>query len=295
MKSKTKNIPLKVIKIIIAVLAVLFIFYKIDYQTLNTINYTNFKFIFLVFLLMFFNWGIESYKWKLLINSFLNFKYILAVRSVISGVATSIFTPNRVGEFVGRLSFIPKEHIPKAIVSEIYGSLSQSFVTITAGLLALLSNHELTSQIKTDNTLIITTLTLVTIAILLILYKQKKLKEIIKLFKDISFGLILKITALSILRYFIFVLQFYLILRSLHFSPEIAQTFYAISIFYFLMMFLPVFTITEPGVRIGVSLLVFPFFNIPDNISLLAISLLWLINIAIPAIAGAVIFASSKK
>ena len=58
------------------------------------------------------NWSIEAIKWRLLIKKMQPITFIEALKGVLSGVAVGTFTPNRIGEFGGRILYL-KEHLLK--------------------------------------------------------------------------------------------------------------------------------------------------------------------------------------
>ena len=63
-------------------------------------------YIALVFLLMLLNWLIETWKWKLAIRKVQQVSLLKAFKAVLSGVSFSTTTPNRVGEYAGRVLFL---------------------------------------------------------------------------------------------------------------------------------------------------------------------------------------------
>ena len=59
-----------------------------------------------VILLMFINWAIEAFKWKLAIRAIQQVSFTKAFRAVLSGVSFSVSTPNRMGEYLDRKSVV---------------------------------------------------------------------------------------------------------------------------------------------------------------------------------------------
>ena len=91
----------------------------------------------IVFFLMILNWMIEAQKWKYLIQFEEPVSFARAFRGVLTGTAISFFTPNRVGEFAGRILVLKPEHRIRGALATLVGSVSQLLVTILTGLLAL--------------------------------------------------------------------------------------------------------------------------------------------------------------
>jgi len=286
----------QLLKLLISSIAVIYLFHKININELKQIKTANYNILLIPLALMPLNWLIESLKWKISLKNIYNISFKNAVKSVLAGITTSIFTPNRIGEFIGRLSFIPSNKLAQATASEIINSVTQSVTTVVAGVVAfvLFPNFIQTAipdiKINTNKILIITTILLLIIMFLISVFKKKQVKKIVKTLQNFKTSALLKITALSIIRFLIFLIQFFIILKFLQTETNIFLSSAALSIFYFLMMFLPVLTIAEPGLRISIAIITFPFFGIPETIASVSVSLLWLINIAIPVLVGAILF-----
>jgi hypothetical protein len=92
----------------------------------------------LVFLLMFLNWGLESLKWKLLLKPLESIRFTKAFKSVFAGCSITMITPNRTGEFGGRILFVEAENRIKAISTNILGSISQMLITSILGCVGLI-------------------------------------------------------------------------------------------------------------------------------------------------------------
>ena len=84
-------------------------------------------------LLMLLNWGIEALKWSLLIRKIEKVSFIRSFKAVLTGVAVSSFTPNRVGDYFGRVFILKKAARIEGVFITILGSMSQLLVTFLAG------------------------------------------------------------------------------------------------------------------------------------------------------------------
>ena len=92
----------------------------------------------LVFVLMFINWSLEALKWKISVQSVQPVSFFRSLKAIFSGVSFSITTPNRVGEYFGRMLYMNEGNRLKIISLTILGSMSQLIVTILFGLSGLL-------------------------------------------------------------------------------------------------------------------------------------------------------------
>ena len=93
--------------------------------------------LFAVLLLMILNWLVESVKWKYLISKLETVSIWLSIKAIFLGVTVSVFTPNRVGEFGGRIFCLKKADHIKAVLCTMLGNLSQLLATVLFGSLAL--------------------------------------------------------------------------------------------------------------------------------------------------------------
>ena len=64
--------------------------------------------------------------------------FFRSLKAIFSGVSFSVTTPNRIGEYFGRMLYMNEGNRLKVISLTILGSLSQLIVTILFGLLGLL-------------------------------------------------------------------------------------------------------------------------------------------------------------
>ena len=144
MANSTKKQSLKIIswliKIAIIALAVWFIYKEVFakndiLQSLRKIldnPLENPQFL-LVLLLVFVNWGFEALKWKSLIDKIEKISLPRAFKAIFSGVTVSIFTPNRAGEYVGRIFHLEKADRINAVLITMVCSVAQLMVTSSAG------------------------------------------------------------------------------------------------------------------------------------------------------------------
>jgi hypothetical protein len=77
----------------------------------------------LVIALTFVNWGIESRKWQLLMRLLQPMSFLTAVKSVLCGVTLSLNTPNRIGEYGGRVLFVEEGKRIQSVSLSIAGSI----------------------------------------------------------------------------------------------------------------------------------------------------------------------------
>ena len=92
----------------------------------------------LVFLMMFFNWLVEAIKWKFLIAKIEKVSMLTSLRAVFSGITVSVFTPNRIGEYGGRVFCLEKADRMQGVLITVLGSMAQLLTTIFFGSMGIL-------------------------------------------------------------------------------------------------------------------------------------------------------------
>jgi len=139
------------------------------------------------------------------------------------------------------------------------------------------------------------------LAILNVSTIQRKLK-FIKWFKfadstqQLSFSkmLLLKLVVLSMLRYFVFSFQFYLVYRVLSLPMPVMQMASSIAVYFMLTSLIPMISFIEPAIRAAIALFVFNQVNDSYISVVLSATLLWFINVVLPSIIGYLIILKAK-
>jgi uncharacterized membrane protein YbhN (UPF0104 family) len=123
--------------------------------------------------------------------------------------------------------------------------------------------------------------------------KVKQYGEVFSLFTKKELLLVL---LYSLCRYVIFIAQFYLLLLLFGVKIPLCETMIMTAMLYLVMAAIPTFAFTELGIRGSVAVyFIGMYFEIHDpaganDLGILAAStVLWLINLAIPALAGALL------
>lgn len=256
--------------------------FKWDFQT--------FSLAFLVFCLMIFNWLIEALKWKWLIQPFQSTGVSSSFRAVLMGTSTALFTPNRMGDFIGKLSVVSPKNRTRGLVAAVYSSSSQLLITLIMGLVGLVwmtyNKHE------TGFADLLMPFVVLIVFLGLMAYYLRSMPRFLTFrlwrlwSKGPTTGLKTRVLVLSALRYGVFSFQFILLLSffGAGLSTELALA--KIALFYLLISAIPATFWGELGVKESVAVWIFS--DVVFNGSLLlAVTLsLWTINLAIPAVFG---------
>ncbi|PLX12427.1 MAG: hypothetical protein C0594_02470 [Marinilabiliales bacterium] len=305
-----------VIKLVIIVLSYGYIIYKLTIskdaiaELFHTVSDGVLFFMILLFLLMTANWLVETAKWFLLTKSIEKQRFWSLFAAVLSGVGVSIFTPGRVGQFAGRIIFLKEENRAKGITASISGSVAQWFTTIIMGFLGLLYfafiNELFLHEIWQKNVLVIVVMVL--IAVLFFGYLNirivdrlvqrvsflNRFRASVSLLRDYSRRNLLYVLLLSIIRYGIFMVQFYLVFNILGIDIEAFTCFAIVSIMFLGTAILPLTGAVEPGVKGSVLSIMGEMLMIKSTGLLLVPMIVWMINLMIPAIIGNVLFSKTK-
>ena len=271
--------------------------------------------LWIVVLLMFVNWGIEAKKWHLLINNIQQFSFYKAVKSVLAGCSITMLTPNRVGEFGGRILYVDNINKIKAISLTIVGSISQLLVTLLMGCFGLF----FFKYFSNDNSNILVILphfwqsfimsVSVSVTLILLLFylrlnlvvklieKVPVLQNFIKhisVLQEFNNMQLIQILSLSCLRYLVFVLQYVLLLQVIQIQITGLLAFMLITIFYLFMAIVPTFGFIELPVRMGASWEILKLYT-TNEIGVGAVALgIWIINLVLPALIGSILILSNK-
>jgi len=263
--------------------------------------------------LMIANWSIETIKWKLAIQKIQRISFFTAFKAVLSGVSFSVTTPNRVGEYLGRVLYMEEGKRIKAISLTIAGSMSQLLITLLMGMVGLLilrtpmENSGMISSFWMD---VLLYGIFPTLAILTLIYFKlpwlvsridrlpgvKEYSWVMEALEDFNATLLLQLLSLSAVRFFVFIVQYYLLFRLFDVHVSLGQCWSAVSVSFLVMAVIPTIALfTDLGLRGKVSLKLLGLFsNNSLGIGLTAVSI-WFINLVIPALAGSLLILGIKK
>ena len=245
------------------------------------------------------NWLLESLKWKLIVSAKKNISLKQAIACVLAGVTTGTATPNRIGEFAGRIFLIDDENRFDFLLLSFVSSFCQVVVTIIFGLAGFfLMLREDVIHIP-GGALISFSIVVFLFCLLpfFIRFIPVKMKTKIKTLLEFPAKKLIGALLLSAIRYFVYATQFVLLFSMFnHHNPPpydqdyfpIVKIFLLVFISYFVVTILPDFSFTEVFVRGTVAGTVF---NSSCNEAVFSVAfgvavLLWTINVAVPSLAG---------
>jgi hypothetical protein len=269
----------------------------------------------LAIVLMLLNWGIEARKWQVVIRKIQPISFFQSWKAIHAGLTLAFFTPNRTGEYVGRVLYIQEGKRIQAVSLTIVCSMAQLLVTWLAGIAGILYlKWYLAQQAGADSSLLfwlnaVLFITIGAAVILTLLYFRlswlvrwiEKIPKIerfigwIRVLDDFNATILLRILSLSIVRYAVFIGQYYLLFAAFMVPLNVPQVIGSVSVVFLVLSIVPtIAVITELGVRWKASMEVVRIFS--ENLAgILAASLaIWIINLVIPALIGSLLILGIK-
>ena len=260
------------------------------------------------------NWGIEARKWQLAIRAVQVISFRKAFKAIFTGTTLAFFTPNRMGEYMGRILYIDDGNRIKAISLTIICSMAQLLVTLAAGItgMVFLRNHLISRSESNSSAPWIDFsigLIVVVVFVLALLYfrlgwvtklvrrtpRINKYVAYVNVLDNFNATVLLRILSLCLFRYAVFVLQYFLFFQLFKVEVNWWQTFWSISVVFLILAIVPsIALLTELGIRWKASIDLVTLFS--SNITgILATSLaMWLINLVIPALIGSLLILGIK-
>lgn len=263
----------------------------------------NWWFLVFTILLIPVNWGLETRKWLSLLPANFGLGFWQSLRAVLVGVAISIITPNRIGEYGGRILLVKGRKRWDAVLATLVGSMAQLLVLLSGGIFGLLvyGGRHLDFPASQYNAALVI-VGLLVIAGLYIFFNiarfERYLKPLTRRFKWVKHLLRIRVysrkkllsgLAWAALRYLTYVVQYLLILRFFGVEPPVLQGLAAIATIYLIQTSVPLPPLIAIFARGEIAILIWSVFS-SDAGSILAASLsLFILNLSVPALLGSAI------
>lgn len=261
---------------------------------------TQFWWLAAVVLLVPLNWLIEAIKWEMLTANIQKISLLTSIKAVLAGISTGFFTPNRVGEFVGRILYLNAENRKSGATMGIVNSLTQNLVMALCGIPAcLVYFYSTTNILNLDiENFILILLTFVVFSGLLYFYLPKLSKFLVQTnigaeIKGFTVGLsaytqadLVRIMGVSFLRYLVFCTQFFLMLSFFGIQLDPIEAIIAIPTNYLFVTFSPSVAFSEAAIRSSYAVLfIGSYSGQVVNIALAGVCI-WAVNFVIPMLVG---------
>lgn len=252
------------------------------------------------------NWGIEAWKWLVSVRTFYPIKFIQAFKAVLSGVSFSVTMPNRVGEYLGRIVYLPEGNRLKTISITLVGSFAQLLVTIITGTIGLIVlKSKLTDsfpefriwyQFALYSLMVLTVIMLLmyfNVAGLVMVFRRwirnKKYNYLVEALQNFHTRLLWQLLLLSLLRYLVFVVQYIFIFYLFQVEVSAATIAITMSVVFLAMAVVPSIALVEVWLRGELSIKLIGIFSANSlGIGFTSVTV-WFINLILPAIIGSLL------
>ncbi len=256
------------------------------------------------------NWGIEAYKWYLLVNNYQPFSFKKAYESVLSGLSLSVNTPNRIGEYGGRIVYLEPQYRILGVALTLVSSVGQLLITLVLGWVALLVlQNEIVAVQLGDTHLsglllqvfqwLVLFCAVLTVVFYFRMHWLAKLLKWVPWFRNnlavvndldnLPNKVYVQILFYSFLRFVVFALQYVLLWQALQVGVVWWQGFWSIALIFLIMAIVPSFAIAEVGIRGKVVVSIMGIFS-ANSIAILAGTIgIWILNLVFPALLGSLL------
>jgi hypothetical protein len=219
----------------------------------------------------------------------------------------SIATPNRMGEFAGRVMHLPSGQRLQGTAFTVIGNFAQLIVTCMAGSIALCVEwkdqhlYPTGKGLQTIQSLLLWATPLTIIFFILLYFKSGlvfnrilslrmlgKFRDKLGALATVPNHILLKVLLLSSLRFVFFILQYWLLFKLTNTGIDLRDTFTGISTMLLWLAIVPTFSFLELGLRWEFALLLLGSLTENTLGIAVAVTAVWLINLMLPAAVGAI-------
>ncbi len=262
----------------------------------NVLNYA----LIIVVLMMFANWALEIVKWQYLTRSLQKLSFWTATKSVFCGLTWAIFTPNRIGEYGGRIMLLKSDNRAKGAVLMGVGLFAQLVLTSFFGALSIA--WFVTTFLDTPvaiNFGIWMIAIIYALAFVVLYFNVHWVDYWVGKFKFLArikpfFGVLLEVSqrelryvlVLSLFRFIIFTTQYIILMVII--LPDISLVAMVLMIFilFFVQAALPTLDIFDFSVRSFVASNLYAYITTQEIAVMAIVSCVWFVNLILPALIG---------
>lgn len=268
-------------------------------------NASSYGFLIAALLLMPVNIALETYKWKWLAGSAQPVSYFQSLKSYLAGLAISIVTPNRIGEYPGRILYLKRKNTGRLISVTFLGMFTQFLTLFIFGVVSLVY-YNITFPGYWQK-MVLAAAIIITGFVALVFFRFEALDgwlEKLPFMKRFNkFGRLIShftlrqqwgILGISLARFTVFTAQYLILLAWMDIKLPILEGFLTASLFFWAMAVIPSISLAELGIRSQVSLFLFQPFT-ANQVGILAATIaLWFINLVLPAIIGSFLLVRTR-
>ncbi|RYM35056.1 hypothetical protein ERX46_06690 [Brumimicrobium glaciale] len=276
---------------------------RIEFNQFQSLKIENPIWFILVLFFLPLNWGLELFKWQRILKvNQISYSLKDLTHSLFSGVTTGIITPNRIGNFIGRMLFFKGKVRGQLILGTLYSNFAQFIVTLIFGGIGFLFLFDFLLS-SFGNAIVSVLIVIFVLSILFyfavpfvplsrIKFLNKKQNILIQ-FQKQSIYLVFPLLTISGMRYLVFSTQFLFMLMAFGISPSF-MLYAGIFLVYLVSTLTPSLLFGKLIIRETAGLIILSLFVENDAIIVISSLLLWFINLGIPSLLG-LVFIIRKK
>lgn len=291
-----------IFKFLLAILTLALLIYWVEWKQIQASLYiADWRYVGIALALFPLNLALQAWMWQTLIQKiYPDESFIDSLGAVLCGSALGLFTPAKLGDFVGRAYYL--KHDNKWQLAALMGTQQLINIGIYIGLGVLALLYFLLFHIKLAITLwylvmilgLISVLTIITALLhpkmvyrtLLEYFPHPKVQKVFSFLEHLSLRDLYTLWGQGVFRYVVFSTQFLLLLYAFHPSISIWEAYLAVLMIFFAKTVIPAPTLAELGVRESVAIYFLGLFGVSSEIAFNASMLLTIINLFLPALLG---------
>ena len=260
-------------------------------------------------LLIPFNFIFENMKWRVLLKSVQPTSFWTSMKSILCGSTLGIVTPNRLGEYGGRVLYMNPEDNWKAVYATAVGNLAQMIVLLTFGWIGALIFFNAQLEIPTLLTSGSIFLGMAGLALLGLLYfnidlvinlvnrlpflrkvknrvRRLKAMQHLEILRSYDASVLNKALGLGFVKYSVYTTQYLLLLYFFVIDVPVIFALAGIASIYLIQTSIPLPAFIGLVARGELALLMWGYYSENPAHILGATFTLWILNLLIPAILG---------
>ena len=254
-------------------------------------------------------WILEAKKWQELMRPALTLKFGQSLKAVLGGVSISLFTPNRIGEYGGRILFVPSRYNWRTVIATLVGSFAQNIVHVALGLMALLAFLLFLPDLPDFFHKGIAVLAVIILVLCTAIYYNvgaisswasrieparwlRKPWMALQHLGRIRQSVLTHALVYSLLKYLVFTTQFVLLLRYFGVEVPITWIYAGVAVMYLMQTSIPLPPFMDVVARSELAILLWAAFEVSELAVFAASFFIWVLNLLIPAFVGLIAIGS---
>ncbi len=233
-----------------------------------------------LFLMMILNWYLEAFRWNKSINQFEHISIGQAWKDVLAGLTMNLIFPFTTGDLAARM-LLRKDKYRTASAILLNRSL-MFLLTLIFGLFGVYHSHLIAIELN------LISIAILLLCMILLVGFRRKMHRFLICFKEMNSVLLWKIVGVSVLRYLVFSLQFFLAIYL--YNPQIDTMFLlgGIGWIFLSKSIVPSF-LGGIGLRESAAVIYFGSVVLDTLTVIMPVFLLWIINTAFPSLIGTIL------